>query len=180
MQCLCPNFNTAKGTAVLTWASSILSTLENMQGPSSCPEMSHVLLFCLSIKFFFYFSPFTSSFANPPPAYHVTNPFYNSLHFSGLLQTTGLPEIGSLCVCISEIERRLLYFMPITHKDHGPLQFGLVNRSWRGNRRMFVESGQRMFDESGQIPPPGRRKGREGGETSEMFMQKWHNYFYKV
>lgn len=142
--------------------------------------MFPVLLLLPLHKVLFYFPPFTPFFAYPPLAYHVTNPFYNSPHFSGLLQTTGLPEIGSLCVCVSQMEWLLLCFMPIIHKGHGPLQFGLVDRHWGGNRRMFVESGQRMFDESGQISPPGWRKSRGEGETSKTYMQKWHNSIYRA
>jgi hypothetical protein len=59
--------------------------------------------FCLSKKFsFFLFLSIYFIRCQLSPAFHITNPFYNSLHFSGLLQTTGLTEIGSLCVCVLE------------------------------------------------------------------------------
>jgi hypothetical protein len=59
-------------------------------------------VFACPKSFFFLFLSIHFILCQPSPAYHITNPFYNSLHFSGLLQTTGLPEIGSLCVCVLE------------------------------------------------------------------------------
>lgn len=139
--------------------------LQTSRAPRVVLKCSMSYCFCLSIKFlFFLFLSIHFILCQPSPAYHVTNPFYNSLHFSGLLQTTGLPEIGSLCVCVSEMEWRLLYFMPIIHKDHGPLQFGLVNRSWRGNRRMFVESGQRCLMKVDRYPVQGGEREERAGK----------------
>lgn len=86
--------------------SSILSQyFAKIKNPSSFPEVFQVLLWCLFLpiqKVFFLFLSIHFILCQPSPAYHITNPFYNSPHFSGLLQTTGLPEIGSLCVCVLE------------------------------------------------------------------------------
>lgn len=67
----------------------------------SVPSLTVMSVFACP-KSFFLFLSIHFILCQPSPAYHITNPFYNSLHFSGLLQTTGLPEIGSLCVCVLE------------------------------------------------------------------------------
>jgi hypothetical protein len=115
-------------------------------------------------KVFFYFSPFTSSFTNPPP--HITSP------------TLSITRSISPVFCKQRVSRKLahlvctfwsmswplLYFMSIIQKDHGPLQFGLVDGPWRGNMR--------VFDESGQTFPPGRRRRKGGGGKRANLLRK--------
>ena len=157
-------FNTIKASAMWTsQGSSILSQyFAKIKTPLefswSVPSLTVMSVFACPKSFFFYFSPFTSSFANPPP--HITSP------------TLSITRSISPVFCKQLVSRKLahfvcafwrmgwplLYFMPIIQKDHGPLQFGLVDGPWRGNMR--------VFDESGQTFPPGRRR-RKRGEGNE-------------
>jgi len=121
----------------------------------SVPSLTVMSVFACPKSFFFYFSPFTPSFANPPP--HITSP------------TLSITRSISLVFCKQLVSRKLVHFvcafwrmdwphvycMPIIQKDHGPLQSGLVDGPWRGNMR--------VFDESGQTFPPGRRRRKRGG-----------------
>jgi hypothetical protein len=87
-------------------ASGILSTLfANIKGPSSCPEMFHVLLFLSLQKVLFYFSPFTSFFANPPP--HITSP------------TLSITRSISPVFCKQLVSRKLAHFVCAFHRWDG-------------------------------------------------------------
>jgi len=149
--------------------SSILSQyFAKIKNPSSFPEVFQVLLWCLFLpvqKVFFLFLPIHFILCQPSPP-HITSP------------TLSITRPISPVFCKQLVSRKLahfvcafwrmgwplLCFMPIIQKDHGPLQFGLVDGPWRGNMR--------VFDESGQTFPPGRRRRERGGGNEPIVYVK--------
>lgn len=118
------------------------------------PRLTVMSVFASQRSVFLLFLSLHFILCQPSSAYHITNPFYNSLHFSGSLQTTGLPEIGSLCVSVLEDG-----LAPVLRGYHSqgprPIAVRTCGQTWRGNMQ--------MFDESGQIFPPGKWWRRRGG-----------------